>query len=157
MKPKVYVESTIVSYLTARPSKDLVTAANQETTRLWWHQFREDFELYVSQVVLLEVGAGDPVAARERLSVLEEIPTLVMTRECVELSRRLLREGGLPRRAWRDTLHLAIAAFHQVDFVLTWNCRHIANAVFVPRFASIMSSRGYVSPVICTPPQLLGR
>jgi hypothetical protein len=156
MKPKVYVESSVISYLTSRPSRDLITAANQEITQVWWNHHRHDFDLYVSQLVLLEVGAGDPEAAQSRIVLAGRAARkLDLSRECSLLGRKLLRESGLPKKANRDALHMAIAAVHQMDFLLTWNCRHIANAVLFSRFSSIMSSWGYTSPVLCTPPQLL--
>lgn len=156
MKPKVYVETSVISYLTSRPSRDLITAANQKTTQVWWDQHRHAFNLYISQLVLLEVGAGDPEMAQSRIALAKHAARkLDLTRECSLLGRKLLREAGLPEKAHRDTLHVAIAAVHQMDFLVTWNCRHIANGVLLPRFGAIMSSWGYVSPVLCTPPQLL--
>src|SRR5215213_1608816 len=126
MKPKVYVESSVISYLTSRPSRDLITAANQEMTQVWWNEHRYDFDLYVSQLVLLEVGAGDPEAAQSRIALARRAAQkLDLTRECSLLGRKLLREAGLPEKANRDTLHVAIAAVHEMDFLLTWNCRHI--------------------------------
>lgn len=154
LKPKVYLESSVISYLTARPSRDLVTAANQEFTRLWWRKSRSHFEIYVSEMVLFEIGRGDPEAAITRLSIAEQLPSLGVDLECSSLAERLLQCSGLTLTAARDALHIATAAIHRMDYLLTWNCRHIANAVLMPEFSATMSSWGYSSPVLCTPPQL---
>jgi hypothetical protein len=153
----VYIESSVISYLTARPSRDLVTAANQKLTQLWWRKPRSRFDLYVSEMVILEVGKGDAEAAMTRLAVAEQIPSVTSTLECSLLAEHLMQASRLPQAAARDAFHIAIAAIHRMDFLLTWNCRHIANAVLMPEFSAIMSSWGYVSPVICTPSQLLQR
>jgi hypothetical protein len=113
--------------------------------------------LFISPIVLLEIEAGDGEAARLRLDLAKEIPLLDVTPKCDSLAERLLVEGGLPRNAARDAFHIAIAAVHRMDFLLTWNCRHIANDVLIPRLGSIMKAHGYASPVLCTPLQLLGR
>jgi hypothetical protein len=133
-----------------------VTASNQRQTRSWWEESRFRFDLRVSQLVLLEIGAGDLAMVRQRLALAHEIPRLDFTREGVSLSRKILRETGLPKRAGRDALHIALAALHEMDFLLTWNCRHIANAVLIPKITSIIESRALRSPLICTPPQLRG-
>jgi len=158
LKPKVYLETSVISYLAGRVSRDVVTVANQQVTRTWWRDGRSDFELYVSRVVLLEIGAGDLSVARSRLDLVREIPRLDLTQECFLLAEELLQGLALPRvTAGRDALHIAVAAMNGVDFLLTWNCRHIANAVLIPRIASIIERRGYRAPVLCTPPQLMGR
>jgi hypothetical protein len=107
-------------------------------------------------LVLLEIGAGDLMAARKRLALVQEIPRVAYTREGLSLSRTILRETALPKKAGRDALHIAMAALHEMDFLLTWNCRHIANAILIPKIASIIEERRLRSPVICTPPQLRG-
>lgn len=142
--------------MTARSSQDIIIEANQRQTRVWWDE-RHKFDLYVSQVVLLEIGAGDLSAAQSRLALVREIPRLDLTKGCYMLAREILREAALPRRAERDALHIATAAVYQIDFLVTWNCRHIANAILIPRIAAILKARGFEIPLICTPPQLLGR
>jgi hypothetical protein len=151
----VYLEASIISYLTARSSRDVITAANQELTRVWWSGARDQFEVYISELVLLEIGAGDPEAARRRLAVAEQLPRLNVPMECSLLAQHLLEEGGLPEKAARDALHVAVAAVNKMDFLLTWNCRHIANASLMPKLSAIIDAWGYVSPQLCTPPQLL--
>jgi len=147
----------VISYLAGRVSRDSIIAANQRQTQAWWEESRAEFELYVSQPVLLEIGAGDLAAARSRLALVQEIPRLDLTRNCSLLADELAQRAGLPPKARLDALHIAVAAVNGMDFLLTWNCSHIANARLIPRISSIIASGGYRSPLICTPPQLLGR
>lgn len=153
MKSSIYVETSIVSYLTARPNRDLVRAAHQEVTREWWAT-REAFELFISQLVLDEAAAGDAGAAAQRLEALRDLPLLELTAEVTALSVHLLREAALPPKAAADAFHIAFAATHGVDFLLTWNCTHIANATMRPKIEAICRMNGFDPPVICTPLEL---
>jgi hypothetical protein len=155
MKPTVYVETTIPSYLTSWPSRDVVRAGEQQVTRDWWAR-RSGFELRVSSLVLLECGAGDPSAAALRLAALDGVPVLAQTPEAVALAETLLREAPLPARAAADALHIAVAAVNGVSYLVTWNCTHIANATLRPRIEALCRRSGYEPPVICTPQELLG-
>ena len=155
MKPTVYVETTIPSYLTAWPSRDVVRAGEQQVTRDWWDG-RGEFELRVSSLVLLECSAGDSDAAALRLAALDEVPVLAQTLEAETLAEALLREVPLPAKAGADALHIAVAAVNGVAYLLTWNCTHIANATLRPRIEIICRQMGYEPPVICTPMELLG-
>jgi predicted nucleic acid-binding protein len=155
MKPRVYLETTIPSYLTAWPSRDLVRAAHQQITREWWEKRREQFELFISQVVLRECPAGDPKAASERLEVLQDLPLLEQTEEATKLAQALLQKVPLPNRATVDALHIAVASVHGMDYLLTWNCTHIANAVLRDPIESVCRASGYEPPAICTPEELL--
>jgi hypothetical protein len=155
MKPTVYVETTVPSYLTAWPSRDVVRAGEQQVTRDWWER-RTDFELRVSSLVLLECGAGDSEAAALRLAALDGVPVLAQTPEAETLADTLLREVPLPAKAAADALHIAVAAVNGVGYLLTWNCTHIANATLRPRIEAICRQLGYEPPVICTPKELLG-
>ena len=152
--PIVYLETTIPSYLTAWQSRDVVRAGEQQVTRDWWER-RTQFELRVSSLVFLECGAGNSDAAALRLAVLDGVPVLAQTLEAETLADILLREVPLPAKAAADALHIAIAAVHGVEFLLTWNCTHIANATLRPRIESICRRLGYEPPVICTPLELL--
>jgi len=154
MKPIVYLETTIPSYLTAWQSRDVVRAGEQQVTRDWWER-RTQFELRVSSLVILECGAGNSDAAAFRLAVLDGVLVLAQTHEAETLADILLREVPLPVKAAADALHIAIAAVHGVAFLLTWNCTHIANATLRPRIESICRQLGYEPPVICTPLELL--
>jgi len=151
----VYVETTIVSYLTARPSRDLINAARQELTWEWWEKRRHDFELFASSVVLLEASAGDAEAAQRRLALLHETTILEDTEETIVLASKLVQAAVLPENAADDAVHLVTAAVHGVDFLLTWNCKHLANAELVGPFESFFLDNGYEPPVICTPEELL--
>lgn len=156
MKSRLYVETTIPSYLTSWPSRDLVVAGHQQITREWWEKRRDNFQLYISQLVVDEAGAGDPVAARKRLKVLEGLPLLDITPEVAEVASSILSSGKVPRKAATDAAHIAIAAVHGMDFLVTWNCVHIANAVIAKSLVSICREHGYECPVICTPEELMG-
>jgi predicted nucleic acid-binding protein len=152
----VYLETTIPSYLTARPSRDLLRAAHQEITREWWEDHRSRFDLFVSRIVLEEAGRGDPDAAGRRLDALAGLPSLEMTEEVFDMARSLLDAGVLPGKARIDALHIAVAAVHGIDILLTWNCRHLANGEIMGAVARHLWSRGYVPPVICMPDGLTG-
>jgi hypothetical protein len=155
MKPSVYIETTIPSYLTAWRSPELVMAANQEATRKWWDESRAKFELFISGLVIGEISNGDPDAVRRRMAVVEDLPELGLTDKAEALAAKLLSGAALPQKAKADALHIAIAAVHGMDYLLTWNCTHIANAIMRPKIESICRVAGYEPPVICTPPELV--
>lgn len=150
---KVYIETSVVSYLTSFPSRDLLVAAHQKITHAWWTT-RDRFELYVSEAVLSEARAGDPGAAQRRLVAISAFPVLVTTDDAVALARRFVSEGALPQKAFLDALHVAIAAMHGLDFLVTWNCTHTANAQIRARLEAICRSRNLQPPTICTPEEL---
>jgi hypothetical protein len=155
MNPKVYVETTVVSYLTAWPSQDVLIAAHQHITRDWWETSRDNFELCASQMVIDEAEAGDEEAAKERMQKLSNATMLEITSEARELAKELLRSHALPAKAADDALHVAIAAVHNVPYLLTWNCRHLANAAMRPIIESVCENNGYQAPIICTPEELM--
>ena|SRR5688500_1485221 len=154
--PTLYVETTIVSYLTARPGRDLVVAGHQQLTREWWESRRRLFALYISELVIREAEAGDREAAQRRLDILEEIPLLQTTDEAIALGRRLIEDVPLPRRAAADALDIALATVHGVEYLLTWNMAHIANAELRSRIERVCRSSGFEPPVLCTPEELMG-
>ena len=156
MPPRVYVETSVISYLAARPSRDLVTAARQQITREWWQRRRPHFEVFVSQLVLDEARAGDPEAATRRAHVLVDLALLDITSVAVGLARRLIEEVSLPQQAAADALHIATAACHGMEYLLTWNAAHIANAEYRPRVERTCRAHGYEPPVLCTPDELMG-
>lgn len=139
-----------------QPGRDLVIAAHQSLTREWWEYRQQDFEVFVSQLVIDEAAAGDPSASSLRLQVLAGIPLLELKESALQLAESLVSEGPLPRKAAEDALHIALAAVHGMDFLLTWNCRHIANAEMRSAVGRICRERGYEPPVTCTPEELLG-
>jgi len=153
--PSVYLETSVISYLAARPSRDLVTAARQQITRDWWST-RHRFMLFVSQEVLTEAGAGNPFAAAQRLSLIAGFQLLDESDSAPVLARRLQALKAVPGKAWTDALHLAVAAVHGMDYLLTWDLRHIANARQRPLIERACREAGFSPPLICTPDQLLG-
>ena len=155
MAERVYIETTVVSYLTARPSRDVVIAGHQQVTNQWWDTRRSNYELCVSELVLDEAGAGDAQAAQERLLVLRPMLVLETTGEAMELAKELLQAGALPAKAADDALHIAVAASQTVPFLLTWNCRHLANAILRPVIEAVCKAKGFQAPIICTPEELL--
>lgn len=155
MLPRVYVETTFVSYLTARPSRDVVIAGHQQVTHEWWDTRRGGYELCVSQLVHQESVAGDPQAAQERLEVLRSLTLLETTSAALALAKELIRAGALPAKAGDDALHIAVAAANGIPYLLTWNCRHMANATMRPLIESVCAGNGLKAPIICTPDELL--
>jgi hypothetical protein len=156
MKPRVYVETTVPSYLTAWPSRDLIIAAYQQITREWWAS-RGAFDLYTSRLVVQECQAGDPQAAADRLSALAGILLLEQTPDAAALAEALLAGVPLPERAAADALHIAITAVHGLDYLLTWNCTHIANVTLRPQIEAVCRAAGFEPPLICTPEELPAR
>lgn len=153
MKPRVYIETTVPSYLTAWPSRDLLRAAHQQITREWWDR-RTAFDLFISPLVLVECQAGDPTAAAERLAVLAGLPLLEQTAEVAALAEALVRAVPIPPRAEGDAIHIAAAAIHGMQYLLTWNCNHIANATLRPRIEAVCRAAECEPPLICTPQEL---
>lgn len=156
MNSKVYIETTIISYLTARPSRDLIIAAHQQLTQDWWQNGSVRFDLYASQLVVQESSAGEAAMAAKRLEILKELPLLALTQAAVALGKLLVERGPIPSKAAVDALHIAIATVHGLDYLLTWNCRHIANAEMQTAISLVCRAAGYEPPVICTPEELRG-
>lgn len=154
MKSKVYIETTIVSYLVASPSKDLIQSAHQKSTRQWWVG-RTRFDLFVSSAVGAEARRGDVRAAARRVAALRGIPRLALCREAVQLANDILRKGALPPKARIDAPHVGVAATHGIDYLLTWNLRHLANATIRGKIEEAVRCAGMVAPIICTPEELM--
>ncbi len=152
----VYLETSILSYLTARPSRDLLAAAHQQVTRDWWESRRPHFEVFISPLVEQESRRGDPEAAQRRLDTLRGLAMLELVEEAYDLAAALISEGALPAPAGNDAIHIALAAVHNIDYLLTWNCRHIDNAETKPIARSVCATRGYTCSEICTPEELMG-
>lgn len=156
MKKKVYIETSIVSFLTGNPSLNLVAAAWKTLTIEWWEKRRMLFDLFISELVLTKAGRGNEKAAQKRLNSLDGIPVLAMTDSAVELAKILINQHAIPENATDDALHIALSSVHSIDYLLTWNCRHIDNAETKPVIRSILISNGYNCPEICTPQELMG-
>jgi hypothetical protein len=155
MKPKLYLESTIPSYLAARPSRDLLKVARQKWTSDWWRTRRHDFEIFVSDIVRDEISAGDSEIAEKRIELVRLFERLAMSNKVIEMADALIHGGPLPVKAERDAAHIALSAVHGMNFLLTWNCTHIANAEMFPKMSEICQAHGFDCPIICTPAELL--
>ena len=156
MKKTVYIETSIASYLTGRPTRDLLVAAMQQITLEWWNIQRHKFDVYVSELVVDEIRLGDADAAKRRLASLQGIASLATTDETVALAKKLIGEGAIPDKATDDAMHVALAAVHGVDYLLTWNCRHIDNAESKPLIRRSCAVAGHPCPEICNPRELMG-
>jgi predicted nucleic acid-binding protein len=155
VKSPVYVETTIISYLTSRESTELLLAAHQQATRDWWNNFRGDYDVYVSEAVIVEARGGDPEAAERRLEVLALLPEIEISNDSRDLAKELMDKIPLPAKAELDALHIAVAVTNGMDYLLTWNCRHIANATIRHKIEEVCRTAGYEPPTICTPLELM--
>ena len=155
MKSTVYIETTIPSYLTARASNDLRVAANQSTTLEWWENRKSRYDTYVSEFVVAEAAQGDHIAAARRLTVIEDIARLETNESVRALAEALIEEGPIPADCQIDAYHIAVAAANGMEYLLTWNCTHIANAALRPKVEAVCRNHGYEPPIICTPLELM--
>lgn len=153
---RIYIESTIPSYVVARPARDLLQAARQQLTKDWWDFQRAQHELFTSQVVLDEITAGEAGMAQQRLGAMTGIDLLELTDEAKALTKAILASGLLPPQADRDAAHIALATVHEMEILLSWNCRHIANAAIQARLRRLVEKSGHSLPVLCTPDELAG-
>src|SRR5688572_12662569 len=156
MAPSVYVETSVISYYASRPSRDIVTAARQTLTQEWWEDARQRFDLYVSVLVVEEAKAGGTEAAQRRLAAISGLPVLEINDAAEKLGKRLLDGGAIPSSRAEDALHISLATVHGIDFLLTWNFRHINNAEMKALIRTIIEAAGYEFPVICSPEELGG-
>lgn len=156
MSETVYIETSIIGYLTIRPNNNLILMANSEATREWWDTRRNHFDIYISEVVLDEVARGDIELANRRLEILQDFPLLTVNESVQNLAAQFLAKSNLPPKAANDALHIAVATVYSLDYLLTWNCRHIANAQIQKKLLQISNDAGYELPTICTPYELMG-
>lgn len=154
-RPKLYLETSVVSYLAARPSGDLVARAHQQLTREWWERSRSKFALYVSVEVLNEIRRGDSAAAELRLRYVEALPILEADQQARELAAAILRSSALPQKAAADATHIAVATVNGMEFLLTWNCTHIANGIIQRGISRLSREMGFEPPTIVTPEELM--
>jgi hypothetical protein len=155
MKANAYVETTVISYLTAQASRDIVVAAHQQITCDWWKSCRDKFTLFGSQLVLQEAGAGDTDAAKARRNVVADLKLLEITEESIFLAERLVQAGAVPQKAAADALHIAVSVVNGMEYLVTWNCKHLANAFMRVRIDAVCRIAAYEPVVICTPEELL--
>jgi predicted nucleic acid-binding protein len=153
--PSVYLETTIVSYLAAKPSRDLIIAAHQQITHDWWQSAHARFDLYVSEAVLDEITAGDPDAAARRAMLIENVPVLQFSDDVAQLISEYDGRLGLVGRARADLAHLAFAVAYGLEYLVTWNCHHLANGEMIRRLRDANDELGRRSPIILTPEELL--
>lgn len=153
---KLYIETSIVSYATAWPSRDIAIAGTQQQARDWWANERHKFELVTSQVTLDEASDGDPSAAADRLKLLDGLPLIDINADVIALAKRLIDAHTMPEKAAADSVHVAAAALGGVKYLLTLNCRHIANAHELPRIYNLLGQEGFGQLLICTPAEFLG-
>ena len=155
MKPSVYIETTIVSYLTAKPSRDLVLAAHQQITTEWWTDVRPQVNCYVSAFLIDEASRGNAVYAQKRLDEIVDFTVLEVNEEIEDLARQYFEALQIPEKAKIDAFHLAVAAWHKMDYLLSWNCKHIASARVQKMMQKINAKLGIYTPVVCTPEELM--
>ena len=156
MNKSVYIESSVISYLTARPSRDLVIAGHQAVAAEWWNERRLRYDVFISPLVVEEISAGDASAAEERVRVIADIPSVTIAAEAESLASALLASNAVPANSARDALHVAIAATQGIDYLITWNFRHINNASTRTMVVNVVSDFGLVCPVLCSPEELIG-
>ncbi|MGG6268710.1 type II toxin-antitoxin system VapC family toxin [Leptolyngbya sp. AN03gr2] len=156
MTETVYIETSILGYLTARSTQNLILAANIEVTKEWWRSRRDDFTLHISQTVLDEIAQGDAEIATQRLEIVRNLVLLDLNEAVKDLAKQFLIQSNLPPKAADDAVHIAAATVHRMDYLLTWNCKHIANVQIQKKLSSICLKLGYTLPAICTPYELMG-
>ncbi|MFQ5864169.1 MAG: type II toxin-antitoxin system VapC family toxin [bacterium] len=156
MKETVYIETSVVSYYTSKPSRDLIIAARQEISREKWPQILDSFEPYISALVVQEAEQGDQNEAQKRLDAISTLPVLSITDEAEKLAFTLIKDGPITKKNPEDALHIALATANGMDYLVTWNFAHINNAQMKSKIISIIERNGYHCPIICSPEELLG-
>ncbi|MCU7835471.1 MAG: type II toxin-antitoxin system VapC family toxin [gamma proteobacterium symbiont of Taylorina sp.] len=151
---KVYIESSVISYITAKPSRDLIVLARQALTLEWWESKRNKYDICISELVLQEIASGDPVAAQKRLDVVRDVQNLEITLAAKELASILVSEGAVPNNSLEDALHISTVAVQGVEYLLTWNFKHINNASTRAIITHVIENFGYISPILCSPEEL---
>ncbi len=155
MKRTIYIETSVISYRVARPSRDIIVLARQEITAEWWDTVLPHLDAYVSPVVLDEIVGGDQQAQALRLQLVANMPPLAVDERSITLAEAICEEIRLPGRAQADAYHIAIPSVHGIDYLATWNCKHIANAFMLRKIEQIVRAKGYTMPVVCTPEELM--
>lgn len=154
MSETVYIESSVISYFTARPNRDVVVSARQAITENWWRNQKSKYEVFISGLVVQEISKGDEEAAQKRLEAIEGIPLLAMPEEALKLAKDLLAQGAVPPNSEEDAFHIAIAAVSGINFLLTWNFKHINNAHTKALISSVVETHGFICPILCSPEEL---
>jgi predicted nucleic acid-binding protein len=154
-KPRVYIETTIISYFTSKPSNDLLVLSRQRITEEWWTKKLPELDCYISQAVLDEISRGDKAAASRRLKMVSDFKLLEITPEVLKLAEHIYRKLDIPEKARTDALHIALPAVHEIEYLVSWNCKHIVNAFLKRKLHNLIGGFGYLTPEICTPPEFL--
>ncbi len=155
MKESLYLETSVVSYFTARPSRDIIVLAHQEITRQWWEKAIQKFEIYISEAVMEEISTGDLEAVKRRLEKVDTFKRLELNVYVEKMAQVYVDRLKIPKKSALDAVHLAAASIHNMDYLVTWNCSHIANGIVIKKLLEVNTSYGVKTPVICTPEELL--
>lgn len=155
MKESIYLETTVVSYYTSRPSRDIIVLAHQEITRQWWPNAMKRYNVFISEIVVEEASFGDTEAAKRRLEELKDFPHLELNNKIEEIAQVYMDKLDIPEKSFRDAAHLAVASMHNIDYLVTWNCAHLANGEIIKKLMKINESFGFYTPIICTPEELM--
>lgn len=155
MKKKVYIETTVVSYLTAKPSRDIVIAGHQEATRELWTKLSSRYETYVSALVVQEAGKGNPNQSQMRLAAIAKFSMLDIDDEALSLAEKIVAKKGIPVEYPEDALHIAVAAVNGIEVIITWNFAHLNNPFTRKKVRNIVEAEGYSCPEVCSPEELL--
>ena len=156
MREKVYIETSIISYLINKTNRDIIITAKQELTKEWWYEHKSDYDLFISDLVTEEISKGDSIYAEQRQKIIENIPILKVTEKALLIANSIISKKILPVKAADDILHISLAIANNIDYLLTWNCKHIANAHIIKTLETIAKSHKYNVPVLCTPIEILG-
>lgn len=155
MRESIYLETTIVSYYTSKPSRDIIVLAHQEITRQWWLKVIGRYNIFISEVVIEEASSGDPEAIKRRLEELKDFPHLELNDKVEKMAQVYMERLEIPEKSLRDAAHLAVASVHNIDYLVTWNCTHLANGEVIKKLMKINESLGIHTPIICTPEELM--
>ena len=155
MRESIYLETTIVSYYTSKPSRDIIVLAHQEITRQWWLKVIGRYNIFISEVVIEEASSGDPEAIKRRLEELKDFPHLELNDKVEKMAQVYMERLEIPEKSLRDAAHLAVASVHNIDYLVTWNCTHLANGEVIKKLMKINESLDIHTPIICTPEELM--
>lgn len=155
IKESIYLETTVISYYTSKPSRDIIVLAHQEITRQWWPRALERYNIFISEVVIEEAGFGNPEAAKRRLEELKDFPHLELNDKVEKMAQVYMENLEIPEKSFRDAAHLAVASVHNIDYLVTWNCTHLANGEVIKKLMKINESFGIHTPIVCTPEELM--
>jgi len=155
MKESIYIETSVVSYYVSKPSRDIIVLAHQQITSEWWPKAVKRFDVYISEVVVEEAAAGNKESAEQRLNKLKGFPYLALTEKVEKIAQIYMEKLSIPKKALRDAAHLAVASVHNIDYLVTWNCVHLANGEIIKKLLKINEKLSIKTPVICTPEELM--